>query len=355
MCKICSVEGCNEVVKAKGLCNKHYIQAKKGKVLSKSALNNTKKLLKAIAEENDYTVQKDIKNIGKQKKYEIQVFDNGTSSIKDKSCDFVTKEGNMRVPQLRDKEVLMNYVDDQYFIYASLILQWAVNNKDCLIKNPNTDDKLIANDLMIKELFAKYSRTKTMSDRKYREVMNHLIEKGVIYKTSRRTILSEETVVYMANPLFTINFSCELTPEAFLAFHDILAKKIPEKTMNEMFGLCLKSIAWNSKCEALVMANEKAEADKEFKKNLSDLVKQLGLENRVLLMDTEETAIEKVEDTEEVVEPVDNNYEEDIIEIARNLEVVKPKIPKKPVLKNIKREYTQEEKMSILTKLLSEE
>lgn len=344
MCKLCSINGCKNEAKAKGMCFKHYRQAQRGKLKSEENIEKQKEIIKEITKQNGYVLQKKASNIGKTTKYEIICFDNGTQSIVEKTSDFVTKEGNMRIPELKEQELVYQYVDKEYCTYALLLLQWATNNKDCLIKNPETGNKLIANDLMLKEFLSRFAPKGIMSDRKYKEVINHLIEKGIIYKTTRKTILDDNTVVYMANPLFFYNKSCELTPEAFLCFHNILATKIKRERMNEMVGLCLKSLAWNNECAGLISAGNTEEANNVFKNNLDRLVLTLGLQDNITIYKEE---IEEDINKEEVI---DKNYEEDIIALSKKVKEIEPKeIVQAPVKQTI---LTEDEIMEILEKKL---
>lgn len=291
----CSVPGCGKDHHSYGYCKTHRRQSVAGKIIIEETMDARKKLIKEVAAKGDYKSDKAVVKAGKTEQYVVTAFNNDTLNIKAKNSDFISRDGNMRIKELMEKEQLIKCVDSKYFVFASVVTQWAINSKDCIVRCPDYNGNIPATDEMLRREFSKFTPgNREMSKRYFNDVMKHLTERGIIYKMSM-TKLGMISYQYLANPLFVPSVLNELSTTLFLVFHDQIAKKINNHAiMSEMFSLCLKNTAWSQKCIDLEIKGDKAAADELFVSNIINLVKELEIEDRVKIIDNTSSIYERL-------------------------------------------------------------
>ena len=317
----CLVPKCTNPHHGHGYCKKHLRQKYSGKLIIEETLPTRKKLIKEVAEKGSYHTSK-VAQAGTHSKYIIDVHDADTLSVKEDKSDFISRDGNMKLKEIMEKDNLTTAVDPKYFVFASVVTQWAINSKDCIVRCPYYNGGLPATDEMIRKEFSKYTQgAREMSDRYFNRVMKHLTERNIIFKMpiSNLGIISYQ---YLANPLFVPSVLNELSTTLFLAFHDAIARKIDNhKKMNEMFSLCLKNTAWSQECIDLELKGDKKAADNIFISNLINLVKELGIESRVRVIDNSATMYERIIGLGKTMEELEKSRKQSVKDIKDDSEL----------------------------------
>lgn len=255
MCKICTVEGCNNKVVAKGVCNKHYLELKRNGYI-KDMVDCSNKILElgkeAIKDSGVYTdaslkeVEKAKSNIKEVKKIDgtsIVIKSNPMKFINAKTEEYTMLNGDVGMIKKVKGFRITDVVEPKYQL-AAFKLSEAINSNNEIVSLIGIDAGEDVSQMPPASLgqIAKMLGYEPSSKR-FKACIKSLIDSGILFKftSSNKDFID----IYYFNPVFCANGK-GVSPRLFFFFYKTFAKMAQQSDMFKFRfeQMAMYSLAW---------------------------------------------------------------------------------------------------------------